>query len=303
MVKNKIKRNAEDKIIDFIVYLIIILVIILTVYPFYYCVIISFNNGVDASRGGIFMMPRKFSLENYKAVFADKALLSGFEITILRTVVGTLFSVLFTGLFAYSLSHKDLLFRKFYVALMIVAMYFSGGLIPTFILFKYLHLFNTFWVYIIPNLLSVFNVIIMMNFFNEIPSALEESAHIDGANDLQIFFKVILPVSTPIIATVALFNGVGQWNSWFDSAYYVSNNKLRTVSYMLMELINRANLTSVAGANAADAQRAGSMATQEYTAETIRMATMIVVVIPIICVYPFLQKYFVKGMMIGSVKG
>jgi putative aldouronate transport system permease protein len=195
------------------------------------------------------------------------------------------------------------MFRKFYIFMMIFAMYFSGGLIPTFILYKYLHLFNSFWVYIVPSLLSVFNAIIMINFFSELPPALEESAHIDGANDWQIFCRIIFPVSAPIFATIALFNGVGHWNAWFDSAYYITNKNLKTVSFLLTELINRANLTSVQGGSAADAQRAETMASQSFTAETIRMATMMVVVVPIICVYPFLQKYFVKGMMIGSIKG
>jgi putative aldouronate transport system permease protein len=188
--------------------------------------------------------------------------------------------------------------------MMIIAMYVSGGLIPIFILYKNLKLFNTFWVYIIPNLLSVFNAIIMMNYFRDIPEALEESARIDGANDLQIFSRIILPVAAPIFATIALFSGVMHWNSWFDSAYFVTNKKLKTASYILMELINRANLTSVnGGMNAAAEMKAQTMAERTYTAETIRMATMIVVVIPIICVYPFLQKYFVKGMMVGSIKG
>lgn len=300
---NKIKLDTEDRIVDFVVYLIIAFVFIVTLYPFYYAVVISFNSGIDASRGGIFLWPRVFTLDNYKAVFSDQSLIGGFAVTIARTLIGTLSSLAFTGLFAYSLSHRNLMFRKLYIFLMIVAMYFSGGLIPTFILYKYLHLFNSFWVYIVPNLLSVFNAIIMMNFFSEIPSTLEESAHIDGANDWQIFFRIILPVSAPIFATIALFNGVGHWNAWFDAAYFITNKKLKTVSYMLMELINRANLTSVQGMSTADAQRAETMATQTFTAETIRMATMIVVVIPIICVYPFLQKYFVKGMMIGSIKG
>lgn len=303
MAKNRLQKSTEDKIVDFVVYLIVALVFISTVYPFYYAIVISFNNGIDAARGGIFLWPRKFSLDNYKAVFSDTSLLDGFKITILRTIVGTFFSVLFTGLFAFSVSHKDLIFRKFYIFLMIVAMYFSGGLIPTFILYRNLHLFNTFWVYIVPNLFSSFNAIIMISFFSEIPKGLEESARIDGANDWQIFSKIIAPVSAPIFATIALFNGVGQWNSWFDSAYYVTSRNLKTVSYMLMELINQANLTSVSGGSQQSAQMAATMAQQSFTAETIRMATMVVVVVPIICVYPFLQKYFVKGMMIGSIKG
>lgn len=302
--KNHIRRSIEDVVIDSIVYLTLIIVFVVTVYPFFYSIIISFNNGIDASLGGIFLWPRKPTLENYKAVFSNQQLISGFIVTISRTVIGTIASLLFTGLFAYSLAHNDLLFKKTYIALMIFAMYFSGGLIPYFILLKKIHLLNTFWVYIFPGLLSVFNAIIMMSFFREIPDALEDSAKIDGADDLTIFFKIIIPVSMPVLATIALFNGVGHWNNWFDSAFFVTDKKLKTVAFMLMELINRANLTAVApGAAVSDVQRTSTYAAQTFTAETIRMATMIVVVIPIICVYPFLQKYFVKGIMIGAVKG
>lgn len=298
------KRTTEDIVIDVIVFIIMITVFIATVYPFYYCLVISFNEGIDASRGGIFLWPRKFTLENYKAVFSNEQLLSGFGVTIARTIIGTVLSLFFTGLFAYSLSHKNLLFKNIYITLMIIAMYFSGGLIPYFVLLKHLRLLNTFWVYIIPSLLSSFNAIIMMSFFREIPNELEESARIDGANDLTIFFRIIFPVSSPVFATVALFNGVGHWNNWFDAAFFVNNRKLKTAAFMLMELINQANLTAVQqGVAVSEAERSATYATQTFTAETIRMSTMIVVVVPIICVYPFLQRYFVKGIMIGSIKG
>lgn len=299
------KRSLEDNIIESVVYFIMLIVFIVTVYPFYYSLVISFNEGIDASRGGIFLWPRKLTLENYEAVFSNKLLINGFAVTISRTLVGTVTSLFFTGLFAYSLAHKELMFKRVYFGLMIFAMYFSGGLIPYFVLIKNLRLFNTFWVYIIPALLSSFNAIIMMSFFRGIPASLEESAKIDGANDLLIFFRIIFPVSLPVFATIALFNGVGHWNNWFDAAFFVTDKKLKTVAFMLMELINQANLTAVqgAGASAADVERSATYAANTFTAETIRMSTMIVVVLPIICVYPFLQKYFVKGIMIGSIKG
>jgi putative aldouronate transport system permease protein len=282
----------------------LIIVFIATLYPFYYSVIISFNEGIDASRGGIFFWPRKFTLENYKAVFSNEDLLGGFAVTIARTLIGTVTGLFFTGLFAYSLAHKDLMYKRVYIALMIFSMYFSGGLIPFFILIKNLGLFNSFWVYIIPNLLSSFNTMIMMSFFRDIPASLEESAKIDGANDLVIFFRIIFPISLPVFATIALFIGVGHWNNWFDAAYYVTDKKLKTVAFMLMELINQANLTAVqAGASTASVERSATYAAQTFTAETIRMSTMVVVTVPIICAYPFLQKYFVKGIMIGSIKG
>ncbi|MCJ8014194.1 carbohydrate ABC transporter permease [Paenibacillus sp. KQZ6P-2] len=302
-MKRGFKRTKEDYIIDGVVYTILILVMIVTIYPFYYSFIISLNNGIDASRGGIFLWPRVFSWDNYAAVFSNEQLIKAYGVTITRTLVGTVCSVTFTALVAYSLAHKDLMFKNVYFLILIVAMYFSGGLIPYFILIKKLHLMNTFAVYIIPDLLSVFNVIIMMTFFRELPEALKESARIDGASDMRTFFKIMVPISAPVFATIALFNGVHHWNAWFDSAYFVTDKNLKTVSFQLMELINKANLTAVTGTNVADAQRSATYAAQTFTAESIRMATMITVVVPIICVYPFLQKYFVKGIMVGSVKG
>jgi putative aldouronate transport system permease protein len=295
-----IRRTMEDHFIDTFVYAVLIVVFVMTLYPFYYSLVISFNNGIDASRGGIYFWPREFSWDNYKAVFSNHQLIAGFGVTVARTVVGTVATLMFTGLFAYSLSNLKLMFRKAYITLLIIAMYFSGGLIPYFILLKKLALMNTFAVYIIPLLLNAFYAIIMMSFFRELPAELKESAKIDGSSDMRIFFKIVMPVSAPVFATVALFCGVEHWNSWFDSAFFVTDKNLKTISYMLMELINRANLTAVQGA---DAERAATYAAQTFTAETIRMATMIVVVVPIVCVYPFLQRYFVKGIMVGSIKG
>lgn len=290
----------EDNIMDTVIYAILIVVFVMTVYPFYYSVVISFNHGIDASRGGIYFWPRVFSLDNYKAVFSNQELLTGFGITISRTVVGTFATLLFTGLFAYSLANNQLIFRTTYITLLIIAMYFSGGLIPYFILIKKLHLMNSFLVYIVPLLLNAFYTIIMMSFFRELPQELKESAKMDGASDMRIFFRVVIPISAPVFATVALFAGVEHWNSWLDAAFFVTDKELKTISFMLMELINKANLTAVQGV---DAERAATYAAQTFTAETIRMATMIVVVIPIVCVYPFLQRYFVKGIMVGSIKG
>lgn len=296
-----LKRTTEDYVIDTIVYAVLIAVFVVTIYPFYYALIISFNEGIDASRGGIYVWPRKFSFDNYEAVFSDEQLLNGFAVSVLRTVIGTVASVSFTALFAYSLANTELIFRKFYVTLLIVAMYFSGGLIPFFILIRELHLMNTFLVYIIPGLFSAFNAIIMMSFFRELPVELKEAGKLDGASDFKIFYKIMIPLSAPVFATIALFNGVEHWNNWFDSAYFVADRNMKTASFFLMELINQADLTSVQ--MGADAERAATYAQRTFTAETIRMATMIVVVIPIVCVYPFLQKYFVKGIMLGSIKG
>ncbi len=294
------RKTLEDRVINIVVYLFMSIIFILTVYPFYYALVISFNDGLDAARGGVFLWPRKFSLDNYEAVFRNEQLLQGFGVTISRTLIGTVVSLIFTGLFAYGLSHRGLFFRKTYTTIMIFAMYFSGGIIPYFILLKSLGLIDNFLVYIIPGMIVPFNAIIMMSFFREIPPALAESAKIDGANDLTIFRRIIVPISMPVFATIALFVGVNHWNNWFDTAYFTQKTSLKTASFYLRDLINQASLTAVSATGQVQT-RAEAM--QTYTAETIRMCTMIVVVVPIICVYPFLQKYFVKGIMVGSIKG
>lgn len=295
------KKNFGETVLDIIIYIILIIILIMTLYPFIYAFAIAFNDGIDASKGGIYLFPRKFTLDNFKAVFANEEIFRAFLISASRTVIGTIATLVFTGLFAYSMSHDELMFRNHYMRIMLFSMYFSGGLIPYFILLRTLKLYNNYLVYIIPYLLNSFYAIIMMSFFRSIPPALKESAKIDGANDLVIFFKIIVPVSTPVLATVALFSGVMHWNSWFDSVFFVSDKKLKTLAFHLYDLVNKANITAMGSAKIDS--RASAYALQTYTAETIRMATMIVVIVPIILIYPFLQKYFVKGIMIGSIKG
>lgn len=302
-----IRPTAEDRVINVVVFVILLLSLLVTYYPFHYCLVLSFNNGMDASAGGIFFWPRQFTLDNYKVVLTNSRLISGFVVSVMRTVIGTFASVAVNMLLGYVLVHENLLFRKFYMRVLIFSMYFGGGLIPTFILFKSLGLYNSFAVYVVPGLVGMFNILIIMSYLRTIPRELTESAQIDGAGFFKTFFRIIIPVSAPIIATIALFVAVGHWNSWMDSAYYVNKQELRTMSYWLMDIINQANLANFSASRAAssggDITRAITGAAQTFTAETIRMTTIIVVIIPIVLVYPFLQKYFVKGIMLGSVKG
>jgi putative aldouronate transport system permease protein len=288
-------------VIDTVVMAVCVLVLIMTAYPFYYAIIISLNDGRDALRGGIYLWPRVFSLENYKAVLRIDYIYTAAIVTVLRTLAGTLSTLTFTGLFAYSLSHSNLHFRRFYMIAMIITMYFSGGLIPYYMTLRFLGLMNKFLVYIIPGLLNAFYAIIMISFFREIPDSLEEAAKLDGAGYLRIFFQIILPVSAPLLATMALFIGVYHWNAWSDAAFFVTNKNLKTLSYVLINLINQTE----AAAQLAQTGGMGSIGVKQaaIVGETLRPAAMIIVVIPIILVYPFLQKYFVKGIMIGSVKG
>lgn len=289
------RKSGQDIAVDLVVHIALIVVIILTVYPFYFVLVRSFNEGTASSN--TYFWPARFTLDNYATFFKDGKWVNALTISVMRTVIGTIVGVIFTCIVAYALSFKELANRGFYMTLLIISMYFSGGIIPTYMLMKTLGLFNSFLVYIIPGALNVFFVMVGISFFREIPSDLFDSARVDGANDLVIFFKLVLPVSKPFLATIALFIGVNHWNAWFDSAFYVTDPRIRTLSYMMMELINK-NQAGYITAEAA-AQRANST----VTSFSIQTAAMIVAVAPIICVYPFLQKYFVKGIMIGSVKG
>lgn len=294
--RNSIRATAEDRLISLLVGLIMAFVFAVTLYPFWYSIVLSFNEGTDALRGGIYLWPRKFTLDNYAAVFGIEYVTGAFFVTVARTLLGTVVAVGFTGLFAYACSHNRLMFRKFYITAMIIVMYFSGGLIPQYMLLKALGLMNSFWVYIIPNLFSAFNAVIMMNFFREIPASLEEAAHLDGANDLRIFFQIVLPVSMPLIATMALYSGVWHWNTWTDSAFFITNKGLKTLSNVMISLINQSESA---------AQTVFGQINQReitYTSMTLRPAAMVICVVPVVIVYPFLQKYFVKGVMIGSIK-
>ncbi len=294
------RRSVEDVAVDAFAYLFCVALFLVTFYPFWYALIVSFDNGIDFLKGGVFLWPRQFSLANYKVVFSSTALVHSAFVSVARTVVGTAGSVLATGLFAYGMLEKDLLFRRLYVFLMVFSMYVSGGIVPVFLLYRATGLLDTFWVYVVPSLLSVFNVIIMLSYFRELPASLRESARIDGANELTIYLRIIMPVSLPIVATIALFNGVAQWNNWFDTAFFAPSRNLRTLSFMLKEIVNQMDVTSVMGAT----DTYESVERQKHVIpETIRMATMLVVVVPIICVYPFLQRYFIKGMLVGSIKG
>lgn len=291
------KRNKESMWLDIINYILIGIITFVVVYPFYYILINSLNEGIDASRGGIYLWPRKFSLDNYILFFNDIKWTKALIVTVFRTITGTIISVLFTCMVAYGLSFKQLIFKKFYMILIIISMYFSGGLIPYYILLKNLGLLNTFWVYIIPPALNIFFVLVAKAYFEDLPEEVIESARLDGANELLIFTKIIIPISKPLIATMILFLGVAHWNSWFDSAYFVKSDELRTLGYRMMEVINQ----SLAPTDVQSAIFSGEI--RKATPLSLQMASMMIATIPIMCIYPFLQKYFVKGIMLGALKG
>jgi len=292
-MKKWLHKNTEDKIIDAVIYIFCTIVLFCTIYPFYYIFVVSFNEGIDASIGGIYWFPRTFTLENYEQFFTDSKWLRGLGVSVVRTVSGTIIGVLFTTLVAYGLSFKELVGRKIYLIVIIISMYFSGGIIPYYTLLLELKLINTFWVYIIPGALNTFFLLIGLSFFSSIPASLRESAKIDGASETKVFASIVLPISKPFVATCVLFTGVGHWNNWADTAFFVRDQGLATLSFLMMQVINSTQVSATAAAAGA------SGAT---TTLSIQAAAMMVSTIPIICVYPFLQKYFVSGMMIGSVK-
>ncbi|MCZ8523003.1 MULTISPECIES: carbohydrate ABC transporter permease [Paenibacillus] len=289
-------QKQKDFMFDSFIYVVLSFIILTMLYPFYYVLIASFNKGTDTLLEGVYLWPRSITLENYKIFLGDSKWVSAFLVTVARTLSGTLLSLLLTSLVAYALSHRDLLFSKTYFTIIIIAMYFSGGLIPYYVVLRSIGLLNSFAVYIIPSMLNTFFLLIAISFFREVPGELKESAHMDGAGELVIFFKIILPVSTPLLATMALFMGVGQWNSWLDSAYFVQSDHLRTLTFRMMEVINQSNAPM-------DALAVANRGASGVTSFSLQVTSMVVSIVPIICVYPFLQKYFVHGIMLGSVKG
>jgi len=296
-----LKRTLEDKFVDTFNYIFLTLILIVTVYPFWYVLILSFNEGKDAALGGIFLIPRKFTFENYKVFFTEPKWVGGLKNTVLRTVIGTALSTGFTAMVAYGLSHRYIMFRKTYFNLLIFSMYFGGGLIPFYVLLRGLGLLNSFWVYVIPNMFKPFMALVMISFIREIPYSLEESARIDGANDFTIFARIIVPVSKPILATMALFGSVAHWNDWYSSVYFVTRKNLKVLAFFMREVINQ-SLTSDPTQEQLVATYQGVYDNIAVTTRSMQMATIFIAVAPILLVYPFLQKYFIKGMTLGAVK-
>ena len=291
------RKTKAEAVFDVVNVIIMLLICFITIYPIWYTVVNSLNDGVDAIRGGIYWWPRKFSIDSYKAVFSNAGIIKAFGITVARTVIGTTVHVLFTSMVAYGLSKKELIGRKYYLAIGVITLFFGGGLIPYYLLIRDLHLLDNFLVYIIPAMFNFYNLIIFQAFFREIPPALEESARLDGANDFTIFVKVILPLSMPVIATIALFAGVYHWNDFFTGVIYINNPNLQPIQTYLYKVV--AETSSNQMLNNAPV----GMSAIKATSQSVKLATMVVTTLPIVCVYPFLQKYFVKGMLLGSVKG
>lgn len=296
--KGMFRRRQHINAFDAVNVFFLLLLAFVCFYPFWQILIASFNNGSDYMQGGVYWWPRVFSLDNYTLAFSDERLVTGFTVSTARVVVGTVTSLIFTSIVAYGMALKDIKGKKITFAINIVTMFFSGGLVPYFLLLKQIRLLNTFWVYIIPSIYSVFNMIIISNFFRELPDSLRESALIDGAGEFRVYLSLYLPLSKPVLATVALWIAVGHWNAYFDSMLLTTDPKLMTLQLFLMKLIkeaaffqNEASLLALDGA------------ANKVAYQTMRFATIVIATVPILCVYPFLQKYFTKGILLGSIKG
>ncbi len=299
MKKKKIKSSLGSKIFTILNSLFMIAFVIITLYPVLNTVAISFNDGIDAVRGGIYLWPRKFAIKNYETVLAMENLIIGAKITVARTLIGTVSSLIVNALLAYVVSRKRFLFKSQLSLFWVITMYVNGGLIPVFLLYRNLHLTGTFWVYVVPGMVSAWNMLVLRTYMLGLPDSLEESAQLDGAGYMTIFWKIISPLCKPVYATIVLFVAVGQWNSWFDAMLY---NRMKTeyttLQYELMKLLSSVMQQS---GSAASASERGSAAAA-ITPLTIRAAATVVTMLPIICLYPFLQRYFVTGLTIGGVK-
>ncbi|MCM3630750.1 carbohydrate ABC transporter permease [Paenibacillus glycanilyticus] len=293
--------QLEPAIFNTVNAIIMLMLAVVTLYPFLNTLAVSFNAGLDTIRGGIYIWPRIWTLQNYKAVFITGTVFNAFYISVARTILATVLSLFLTTMLAYTVSRKEYTFRKPITIMIVMTMYFNAGLIPYYFLIKDLHLLNNFLVYIVPGLVSAFNMIVIRTYIGTLSESLIESAKVDGAGDFRVFMQIILPLCQPVLATVALFVAVGQWNSWFDTFLFASSKQeLSTLQYELMKLLSSAmnSNSNPALQNGADPNAAKAM----VTPLSIRASITIVASVPILVVYPFLQKYFVVGMQLGSVK-
>lgn len=268
-------------------------------YPFIYFFAISLNDGYDAMKGGIYFWPRKFTFDNYITAFQNEDISNAFLISVLKTVIGTVTGVFLRATVGYALSRKQLYGKNALTFYFYLTTLISGGMVPSYILYRQLHLLNNFWIYIVPALYSFFDIIMLRTYFSGIPDELEEAACVDGSGSLRTFFTIYLPVAKPILATLALFCAVGQWNDWFTGAFYITDVKLQPAATLLQKLIEETDFTKSSGSREYIDQMASNQTT---TPESLRITFVMILTIPIVCVYPFLQKYFVKGVMVGAIK-
>jgi putative aldouronate transport system permease protein len=287
-----VSKKPSDLIIDVLIYVCLILLASATVIPFLQVITISLSPSHIASSFGLHLFPTEITLEGYRSVLQHDLIWRAYANTILRTVIGTSMSITLLVLGGYPLSKRYLPHRRFWTAFIVFTMYFQGGIVPRFILVNGLGLRDSLWALILPKAVYAFNLIIVRNFFMAMPPEVEESAKIDGAKDLSILFRIVIPLSMPVIATVTLWSAVYHWNQWFDCMIYIQSQTKFVLQYVLRLILIEGQQEYMA-----------SSRTEYVSTDTMRMATLIVATLPIILTYPFLQKYFVKGVLIGAVKG
>jgi len=287
-------RTVGSRIADILIYAILAAYAVATVLPMIYVFAGSFATSEELAAKGFLLFPSRFSLAAYRYIFSTDTMVRSFGVTVLITVTGTLVNIAMTGLMAYPLAHTDIAGRKLIISLVTFTLIFGGGMIPGFLVVKSLKLINTFWSLIIPGAISTFNLIVLKNFFQQIPAELEESARMDGAHELSVLSRIVLPLSAPAIATFSLFYAVGHWNSFFSAILYISDSRLWPIQVILRQII-------MLSQSIGDLAEAGEVVPPPQ--ETIQLAVIVVATAPILAVYPFLQKHFVKGMMLGSIKG
>lgn len=288
----KVKDGRVFNAINVTLLVIFTLIIIV---PIWNVLVMSVSSGPGMAEGGVALWPQEFTLQNYQKVFADESIWRAFFISVSKTVIGAFTHVLFCAMVAYALSKRNLVGRSFYTKFGVFTMYFGGGMIPMYLLIQSLGLLNNFWVYIIPGLLSYYDVIILMNFFRDVPASLEESAKIDGANDWTVFTRIFLPLSKPALATITLFSGVSQWNDFMTAKMYISDKNLYPLQMKIYEIIVKSQTKAL------DAQSSVDMLVQT-SSKGVQLATIVITTVPILMIYPLLQKYFISGMMAGAVK-
>ncbi|ANZ98723.1 MULTISPECIES: carbohydrate ABC transporter permease [Carnobacterium] len=289
--KSQMKESRSFYLINTILLVLFTLIIII---PIWNVIVSSVSSGKALADGGLMLWPKELTFDNYKRVLSDGSILNAFFISVSKTVLGALTHVLFCSIMAYALSKKRLVGRGFYTTFGVITLYFGGGMIPYYLLIRSLGLLNSFWVYIIPSLLSYYDVIILMNFFREVPVSLEESARIDGANDWTVFFRIFLPLSKPALATITLFSGVAQWNDFMTTKMFITDKALYPLQMKIYEIIVQSQMQGM--------DNMGASAIVETTTRGVQLATIVITTIPILIIYPLLQKYFISGMMVGAVK-
>lgn len=297
MVKD---NSISSKILDIVVHITMFLVLIITLYPVLHVVAASFSSAEAYNRGVVTVFPIEPTIKAYETIFKAGTVTKGFVNSVIYTTVGTAINLVLTAAMAYGLSRRRLVFRNFFTFIVILPMYFSGGLIPSFLLVNSLGLYDTMWALILPGAISSWNLIVMRSFFSSIPAELEESAFIDGANDLIVFFRIILPVSKASLATIGLFYAVGHWNSWFSALIYLKGSAKYPLQMVLRQIVIRSEMLQEM-ARTGDITALEKM--KEVGAASIKFATLSVSMLPMLIIYPFIQKHFVKGVMIGSIKG